>query len=45
MRDMLAEIIITAMGHVTWDTSKISSMAKFGLSAGQCVQCHITPKK
>ena len=32
---MLAEIIITAMGCVTWDTSKISSMAKFGLSAGQ----------
>jgi hypothetical protein len=26
---MLAEIVITAMGRVTWDTSKISSIAKF----------------
>ena len=32
---MLAEIVITAMGRVTWDTCKISAMAKFGLSAGQ----------
>ena len=32
---MLAEILIAAMGRVTWDTSKFSSMAKFGLSTGR----------
>ena len=32
---MLAEFVITAIGRVTWDTSKISAIAKFGLSANQ----------
>ena len=36
--DMLAEILIVAMGPVTWDIQKTSAMARFGLNAGLGVE-------